>query len=168
MSLKIVVIVFVLSIAVAVGKFYERCELATEMRDKHSVPIDQVGNWVCEAHYATNFTTSTSSENESGIFLIHNSWCAPNGGCEADCDNFLDDDISDDVACMKKIHAALGYFKGWGKYSENNCGNRSSEFIQGCFEDTDTATDTSTTRVTSSTPQTSTIHPDSAFLKLIM
>lgn len=37
MSLKIVVIIFVLLIAVAVGKFYERCELATEMRDKHNV-----------------------------------------------------------------------------------------------------------------------------------
>lgn len=127
------------------SKTYDRCELAKELRYKHMIPVDQVGEYVCYARYATEYTTSSSTDTGRGIFLIHNSWCKPDENCKLDCEMLLDDDIGDDVACIKHIFAELGFFNGWPTYSDHNCGNRSSEFVEGCFDDASDNTALATT-----------------------
>lgn len=116
------------------GKTYTRCELANELRDVHNVPQDQIADWVCIASFHSNFKTSTRGATTYGLFQIGGDWwCSEGKACNVDCAKLIDDDITDDITCARKIHAKHG-FPAWAAF-EPNCRGRSSEFVRNCFTD---------------------------------
>lgn len=127
------------------GKIFERCELARELRDKHNIPVGQVGDWVCEAQYKSKFNTSARDRDGGhGIFSFQSSWCGPNGYCQISCEDLLDDDITDDVDCMREYIVQYGYFNVQKRWKDHNCAERSSGFIEGCFGEESELTITTT------------------------
>lgn len=144
MSVKLCVLVLVLTTTGGIGKIYERCELAREFRYRHNIPLEQVGDWVCNAEFASKFNTSDRTEVHRGLFLIHTAWCGPGGECNLDCEQLLDDDISDDIVCMQKLLAQHGYFTTWEHWGDW-CPKITS--VQNCIETTSTTPpQTSTTQ----------------------
>lgn len=143
------VISFVHPVSQKTGKIYDRCELAKELRYKHNMPRDQLHMWVCIAHHESSFNTAAvgrlnaDGSGDHGLFQISDLyWCSLTGtdkACGAPCSHFEDADITDDVKCIKKIHAEHQLiqgdgFRAWAVY-EPYCKDRAYEFTQGCFED---------------------------------
>lgn len=133
------------------GKVYERCELARELLYRHQMAMDEIANWVCIAYHESNFNTSavgrknTDGSGDHGLFQISDIyWCSPPGkgrACGLSCAQLEDDDISDDVACMKKIydeHTRISGdgFTAWSVY-QPYCLGQSSPFTEGCFTESD-------------------------------
>lgn len=97
-----------------VHKIYERCELARELYYTHDLPYEQIATWVCIAKYESIFNTSAignvnyDGSQDHGLFQISDIyWCSPPGKgwvCGLSCAKLENSDISDDVACMKKIY----------------------------------------------------------------
>lgn len=129
------------------GKVYGQCELAQELRFKHKIPMEQVATWVCIAKHESNFNTSAvgrlnaDGSEDHGLFQISDLfWCSPPGhgtGCGVACSKFEDNDISDDVECMLKIHDEHTFLSGdgfnaWSVYRPH-CQGRSIGYIDGCF-----------------------------------
>lgn len=94
-------------------KIYERCELARELFYVHNLPFQQIATWVCIAKYESNYNTSAvghanyDGSLDHGLFQISDIyWCSPPGKgwvCGLSCAKLENSDITDDVACMKKI-----------------------------------------------------------------
>lgn len=133
------------------GMIYKRCELARELRDRHGMPSDQIGTWVCIAHHESRFNTSAigrlnaDGSADHGLFQISDIyWCSPPGKgwvCGLSCAQLEDNDISDDVECMKIIyeeHQRLSGngFNAWAVY-QPYCHGRSEDYSAGCFDDDD-------------------------------
>uniref|UniRef100_A0A1B0CTG4 lysozyme n=1 Tax=Lutzomyia longipalpis TaxID=7200 RepID=A0A1B0CTG4_LUTLO len=133
------------------AKIYDRCELAQELVYKHHVPIEEVATWVCIAKHESNFNTSAvghlnaDGSGDHGLFQISDIyWCSPPGKgwvCGLSCAQLEDDDISDDVKCMRKIYAehqrlSGDGFNAWAVYSPH-CRGRAEKYIDGCFTEDD-------------------------------
>ncbi|CAD7081920.1 unnamed protein product [Hermetia illucens] len=134
------------------GKVYTPCELATELRHKHKIPLEQIATWVCIAKHESNFNTSaigrlnTDGSEDHGIFQVSDIyWCSPPGNgwaCGLSCGDLEDSDITDDVECIRKIyeeHTRLSGdgFNAWTVYKPH-CKEKADRYIQGCFSDTAT------------------------------
>lgn len=130
------------------GKVYGRCELARELYYQHKMPIEQIPTWVCIVKHESAFNTSAvgrlnwDGSEDHGLFQISDIyWCGANGkSCGAQCSEFRNDDISDDVKCVKKIHAehqrlSGDGFNAWTVYPR--CKDQSSQYTQGCFDDSE-------------------------------
>lgn len=128
------------------AKIYEPCELADELFNRHSVPFDQIPTWVCIAKHESNFDTSVvgrlnwDGSTDHGIFQISALyWCSLTGAgkaCNAACSDFEDEDIGDDVACIKQIHAehqrlSGDGFNAWAVYKPH-CQGDVSSYIETC------------------------------------
>lgn len=97
-----------------VHKIYERCELARELLHVHNLPFEQIATWVCIAKYESNYNTSAighanaDGSLDHGLFQISDIfWCSPPGKgwvCGLSCAKLENSDITDDVACMRKIY----------------------------------------------------------------
>jgi lysozyme C len=131
-----------------VGKVYERCELAQELRYKHKIPMEQVATWVCIAKHESGFNTSAigrlnaDGSEDHGLFQISDIyWCGDSGkSCDVQCSELRDNEISNDVVCMLKIfeeHTRLSGdgFNAWAVYPR--CKGQSQSFIEGCFSTED-------------------------------
>lgn len=129
------------------GKVYDRCELARELRYQHDIPLEQIHTWVCIAKHESSFRTSaigrlnTDGSTDHGLFQISNIyWCSNSGrgkGCQAQCSDFENADISDDVRCIRQIwdeHQRLfgNGFHAWTVY-DRNCRHITPQFTQDCF-----------------------------------
>lgn len=116
-------------IALVRGKFYERCELASELRDKHNVPVNQIGDWVCITELHSGLNTNYRDYPAHGLFKISEHWCSTKR-CKLNCEKLLDDDINDDVACVQKIQALREFIvsSAWNRaYYGNNCSVKSAD-----------------------------------------
>lgn len=131
--------------SVGEGKVYERCELARELLYQHKLPRDQIATWVCIAKHESAFNTSAigrlnwDGSEDHGLFQISDIyWCGADGkSCDAQCSDFRDNDISDDIRCIKKIHKehtrlSGDGFNAWTVYPR--CKGTSQAFVDGCFE----------------------------------
>lgn len=95
-------------------KIYERCKLARELLHVHNLPFEQIATWVCIAKYESNYNTSAignangDGSMDHGLFQISDIyWCSPPGNgwvCGLSCAKLENNDISDDVECMKRIY----------------------------------------------------------------
>ncbi|XP_011309649.1 lysozyme c-1-like [Fopius arisanus] len=108
------------------GRILTNCEAAKELQ-KAGIPKTFISNWVCLMRSESGMNTSlmkgpgTSSSFTYGIFQIsslNNKYCIrgrKGGVCNKKCEDFLNDDISDDIICASKIEKAEGfkYWKGW-------------------------------------------------------
>ncbi|CAO1385364.1 unnamed protein product [Diamesa hyperborea] len=116
------------------AKRYERCELARELSQKHNFALEDVGMLVCIAEEGSNLDTDKTNSIAYGLFQLHNKfWCLQNevgGGCIMKCSDLIDDDITDDVKCVKRILLVEG-FDAWGK--KTSCVPTSKAVIKQCF-----------------------------------
>lgn len=106
--------------ALGEAKVYSKCDLAKEL-GKNGISRTFYGNWIClaNAESAMDTTKVTRLPNQTasyGIFQINSKqWCRPGrkaGVCNMKCEDFLDDDITNDIECVKLIQSRLG-FNGW-------------------------------------------------------
>lgn len=133
--------------AVGKGKIYTRCELATELRHKHRIPLEQIATWVCIAKFESSFNTSAvghlnaDGSGDHGLFQISDIyWCSPPGKglvCGLTCAELEDSDITDDIECAQKIfdeHTRLSGdgFTAWAVYNPH-CRGKSKNYIADCF-----------------------------------
>ncbi|XP_020653229.2 lysozyme C, milk isozyme [Pogona vitticeps] len=109
---------------------YSKCELYEELT-KHGLDGYTgigVGHWICLILFGSGYDTEyyKFSDGHPYYGLFHLSglkWCS-NGRhpsenlCKIDCDNFLDDNISDDVECAKKVAASKGGMMSWKHFGE--------------------------------------------------
>lgn len=134
-------------IEATIGKTYERCELAKELRNVHNIPLDQLHTWVCIANHESRFNTAAigrlnaDGSLDHGLFQISDIyWCSNEGigkGCNAACSDFRNADISDDVRCVRQIydeHQRLfgNGFHAWAVY-EPHCRHQTNQYISDCF-----------------------------------
>ncbi|XP_071051658.1 uncharacterized protein [Onthophagus taurus] len=128
------------SITITTGKIYDHCELANELLNKYNFPQDQIATWVCIAYKESSYNTAAKSQDghDFGLFQIDNTyWCSPPGtGCGVSCDQLLNDDISDDVKCVKTIYDVTQQetgngFSAWATYPM--CQDNVNSYTDGCF-----------------------------------
>ncbi|XP_054859818.1 lysozyme C, milk isozyme-like [Eublepharis macularius] len=122
----LVALLFLL-ISVNEAKVFQRCELAKLLKkagmDRYSGIT--LGDWICLTFYESNFNTKSlggpnpDGGRNYGLFQINSRWwCAikkgkPFLGCENYCGDFMDDDIGDDIACVKRIARKPVRMEGW-------------------------------------------------------
>ncbi|CAG9829224.1 unnamed protein product [Diabrotica balteata] len=123
------------------AKVYTKCGLAQDLV-KIGFDRSMVGNWVCMIESESGRDTSKQKAKANGgkalgLFQINSKdWCTfgkAGGKCNAKCEDFLDDEITKDATCAKKIQAELGfrYWDGWTQ----SCYGRSypSTIVPLCF-----------------------------------
>uniref|UniRef100_A0A182NIB8 lysozyme n=1 Tax=Anopheles dirus TaxID=7168 RepID=A0A182NIB8_9DIPT len=150
------------------GKVYERCELARELYYRHRLPFDQIATWVCIAHRESSYNVSAigrlnaDGSEDHGLFQISDIyWCSPPGKgwvCGLSCSDLEDNDLTDDVECMRTIHEehtrlSGDGFNAWAVYRPY-CKGRSEHYVSGCFEDSDIDTITDRAPITTTTTTT--------------
>merc|ERR1719273_764263 len=129
------------------AKPYERCELAKIFHK--SFPIEQVNDWLCLAYHESRFDSSAvgktnpDGSKDLGLFQISEKWwCKWDKvsivSCDVTCNKFLDNDVSDDIRCVKKIfkeHSKLqgNGFKAWTAWSNKCAGKDLRAFSKGCL-----------------------------------
>ncbi|XP_055839269.1 lysozyme-like [Episyrphus balteatus] len=112
------------SLLFANGKQYMRCELCKELIQKYNFDKTFLSNWICMIEHESGRDTTKVSRKPNGsasygIFQINSKgWCTigrKGGICNTKCEDFLNDNITDDVACAKKIYAREGFqhWSGW-------------------------------------------------------
>jgi C-type lysozyme/alpha-lactalbumin family len=134
------------SISGNVGKVYERCELARELRFNYDIPMEHIATWVCIAKHESSFNTSAigrlnwDGSEDHGLFQISDIyWCGETGkACGLKCDELRDNDISNDVQCILKIHEehtrlSGDGFNAWAVYPR--CKGQSESYVVNCFGD---------------------------------
>nr|XP_060632278.1 lysozyme C, milk isozyme-like [Anolis sagrei ordinatus] len=139
---------FLIFLLIAPGetKIFSRCHLVTLLAN--SVPEDYAGytinDWICLAHAASYYDSSRISKQELssgrnyGLFQFNNMEHCSDGCrtslnvCRADCIDFIDDDLTDDIQCVMKIIAADSGFGEWKVYNWNCKGKDLTRWTKGC------------------------------------
>ncbi|ELK08414.1 alpha-lactalbumin [Pteropus alecto] len=96
------------------AKQFTKCELSQVLKDMDGYGGITLPEWICTIFHSSGYDTETIINNngkrEYGLFQINNKlWCRDNRKlqsrniCDISCDKFLDDDLTDDVICAKKI-----------------------------------------------------------------
>jgi hypothetical protein len=129
------------------GKIYNKCELAQELKHKHSIPDDLIAIYTCIAERQSNFNTEAVGDGyHFGMYQLSSEfWCSTYGAgkaCNLECSDLLDDDISDDLACMDVIleeHQRLSGdgFNAWPSY--RGCKAKKHTYVSECFDGSYTA-----------------------------
>ncbi|XP_005187505.1 lysozyme c-1 [Musca domestica] len=136
-SITIVLLLLLHCTSPAYGKKYLRCELSRELVERYKVNKTFLSNWICLIEHESDRDTKKVTRlgngvNKFGIFQISSKEC--NDGskvtscdtqkypcCKVKCENFLNDDISDDVACAQRIFDLKGFqnWNGWSSFCRN-------------------------------------------------
>ncbi|XP_060659659.1 lysozyme isoform X1 [Drosophila nasuta] len=117
------VLLLSLSLSETQSKLLTRCQLAKELL-RHDFPRSYLSNWVCLVESESGRSTSKSMQlpNQSvsyGLFQINSkNWCRKGrrgGICNIKCEEFLNDEISDDSRCAMQIFNRHGFqaWPGW-------------------------------------------------------
>lgn len=103
------------------AKVFTDCELVKELQ-RAKISNAFTSNWICLMQSESKMDTTlvigpkTASSYSYGILQINSAkWCTrgrKGGNCNKRCEDFLNDDIQDDIACAKKIFDQEG-FKAW-------------------------------------------------------
>ncbi|XP_013112603.2 uncharacterized protein LOC106090823 isoform X1 [Stomoxys calcitrans] len=133
------------------GKIFTRCSLAQELYTKHKFPLQDIATWVCIAEHQSSFDSSAVGRQNGdgsanyGLFQISDRyWCysgpTPEEGkaCNVACHKLADEDLQDDVRCIRIIydeHTRISGngFNAWTVYSRS-CQNQNIEQIRQCFD----------------------------------
>lgn len=122
-----------MSFELSLAKVYDACEFVKEIHEKHNVTKDDLYKHMCIATVALDTTTQTDKEN--GIYGIGSEWWCkenePGGGCNVKCSKLRDDDITDDIACAKKILSQQGV-DAWNE-TEDECKSGYQNFANVCL-----------------------------------
>ncbi|XP_050502010.1 alpha-lactalbumin-like [Diabrotica virgifera virgifera] len=123
-------------------RVYDKCTLARELLNEYHLPRWQIPTWICIVEHESRYNTAArnTQTNDHGLFQISQLfWCDPPAhpqGCGVTCDSLRDDDIHDDVKCVKKIFDEWqrmkgNGFKAWTTY-DAYCGGNNEGYINGC------------------------------------
>lgn len=89
---------------------YDQCELIRDLAEYHSLSFQDALGFTCVAQeiseLRTTFANSNGAEKYFGIFGISEGKACKfgeTGICGVTCDKFLDDDVTDDLECLKTI-----------------------------------------------------------------
>ncbi|XP_016965620.1 uncharacterized protein LOC108034903 isoform X2 [Drosophila biarmipes] len=130
----------------ASAKIFDRCELAHSLQQRFGLPAAQVATLVCIAQHSSDFNTAAFGGGAGlgggshGLFQISDVyWCSPPGqgkGCGLSCASLRDDDIADDVLCVRKIYAEHQRISGdgftaWQAYGAY-CRQDAASYVAGC------------------------------------
>ncbi|XP_067848350.1 lysozyme C-2-like [Heptranchias perlo] len=147
--MKILLVLNLLLLATS-AKIFERCELAQTLKAHgldgfHGYSL---ANWLCMAYSASGFNAQTIknyrnegiiSSTNYGIFQINNrQWC--NDGttkfsynlCGINCHNLLDDDIIDDIQCVKSVVVTQLGMEIWPDWKRKCMGQEVDQFLHQC------------------------------------
>ncbi|KAL1434128.1 hypothetical protein MTO96_011779 [Rhipicephalus appendiculatus] len=124
------------------AKVFEKCELARELLYVHGFPEDQIPQWVCIAEHESLFNSSAvghlnwDGSADHGLFQINDRyWCSPPGPkneCYLNCSDLEDDDITDDVECVRLIYKRHG-FSAWAVWRGLCRGVNYSNYLNECI-----------------------------------
>uniref|UniRef100_A0A182J560 lysozyme n=1 Tax=Anopheles atroparvus TaxID=41427 RepID=A0A182J560_ANOAO len=141
-TMKLFVVTIVLAIlSSAYGKIFTKCELANVLFN-NGFPKSQIPDWICIAEHESAFNTKAiNRQNDDGsvdygIFQINSRyWCSedstPGKECNVTCEELLDDDIRDSLACIKIIYN-VHHFHAWVAW-RNKCDGKPLPSISECF-----------------------------------
>ncbi|XP_056631455.1 lysozyme C, milk isozyme-like [Diorhabda sublineata] len=134
-------LIFILNISFVYCRIYDKCTLAKELLNKYQFPKDQISTWICIVEHESNYNTAAenTASHDNGLFQISQIyWCdqAPNKGCNKPCSSFRDDNIDDDVSCVKTIFGDFqkregNGFKAWTTY-DAYCNKDTNDYISNC------------------------------------
>ncbi|XP_026581582.1 lysozyme C, milk isozyme-like [Pseudonaja textilis] len=142
----IVLAVLFLFIAANEAKVYSRCQLVSILRRNGMDGYRgySLGNWICMAYYQSRYNSrfvgpQTSNGNRQyGIFQISSRWWCNNyqgptaNGCNKPCSAFINDDITDDITCAKRIVRDPNGMNAWYAWQKNCKGKNLSRWTRGC------------------------------------
>ncbi|XP_043216152.1 lysozyme P-like [Amphibalanus amphitrite] len=96
----------------------DKCQLARELM-RHGMPEHELADWLCLADHESRYDTGAVGRLngdrtvDHGLFQISDLyWCdwsreepqrSYRNLCRASCDDFRDDDITNDLACVRQI-----------------------------------------------------------------
>ncbi|XP_032068107.1 lysozyme C, milk isozyme-like [Thamnophis elegans] len=135
-----------LFIAANEAKVYTKCELASILKRNGMDGYYgySLGNWICLAYYETNYNSGLVGEpnwdgsRNYGIFQINSRWWCNNyqghtaNHCKKSCSAFTNDDITDDIACAKRIVREPQGMDAWFAWKNHCKGTNLSEWTWGC------------------------------------
>ncbi|XP_046518428.1 lysozyme C [Equus quagga] len=146
--MKVLLTLGLLLLSVTVqGKVFERCELARTLK---RLGLDgfrgvSLPNWVCLARWESNYNTRATNYNpgsqstDYGIFQINSRYWCDDGktpqavnACRIPCSALLQDDITQAVACAKRVVSDPQGIRAWVAW-RNRCQNRDlTQYVKGC------------------------------------
>nr|XP_056711996.1 lysozyme C, milk isozyme-like [Euleptes europaea] len=135
-----------LLIAVNEAVVFEKCELARRLKNAGMSGYYgySLGDWICMAYHESRFNTAavgppnSDGSRDYGIFQINSRWWCSNGqgrtanGCHTSCNNFLTNDISDDIECAKRVVRDPNRMNAWVAWRNNCKGRNLSHWTSGC------------------------------------
>ncbi|XP_063281598.1 lysozyme C, milk isozyme-like [Pelobates fuscus] len=120
----------------------DKCTLAEELRNGSIVGYKQytVEDYLCMALYTSDLDTSLhSSPSEYGIFQINSYWWCNDGRtvarknlCGVLCRDFLDDNVKDDIKCLRRIVREPNGLEAWDGYKMHCKGKDLSYLTSEC------------------------------------
>ncbi|CAH2273657.1 lysozyme C [Pelobates cultripes] len=98
---------------------------------------------ICLARYESNYNTAAVNNNgpsrDYGIFQINSKWWCNDGktsgsknACRISCQKLLDDNISDDIECAKRVVRDPSGISAWVAWRNHCKGKDLSKFTAGC------------------------------------
>uniref|UniRef100_H2MKJ6 lysozyme n=2 Tax=Oryzias latipes TaxID=8090 RepID=H2MKJ6_ORYLA len=138
-------LVFLLLVAGASAKVFERCQWARLLKAQGMDGYRGVSlaNWVCLTQHESRFNTNAINHNRDGstdygIFQINSYWWCDDGktgrvnGCKIPCSALLSDSVGTAIACAKRIVQDPSGIAAWVAWRDHCRGRDVSSYIQGC------------------------------------
>jgi hypothetical protein len=126
----LIIYTLLLSVSLGEGKKFEKCELARELMEVHDASLKDAEKFVCIAEFSSGFDSEYSEETSFGIFNISESACEAEtlgGSCNEICSSFIDDDISNDLECVKRLSISVPRCRGENEKYLDDCRLTSSQ-----------------------------------------
>ncbi|XP_069025154.1 lysozyme C-like [Embiotoca jacksoni] len=138
-------LVFLLLVAAASAKVFERCEWARVLKNNGMASYRGISlaDWVClsqwESHYNTRaINRNTDGSTDYGIFQINSRyWCNDGGvssanGCNIPCSALRTDDVRAAITCAKRVVRDPNGIGAWVAW-RNHCQNQDlRSYLAGC------------------------------------
>ncbi|KAL2100248.1 hypothetical protein ACEWY4_004642 [Coilia grayii] len=138
-------LVFLLVVAVANARVYDRCELARILKNSGMDGYWGVSlaDWVCLAKWESDYNTDATNHNtdgstDYGIFQINSRWWCNNGysrtsnACGISCSELLSPNLSVAIRCAKRVVRDPNGIRAWVAWRLHCQGRNLSSYIAGC------------------------------------
>ncbi|KAG8566465.1 hypothetical protein GDO81_013263, partial [Engystomops pustulosus] len=135
-------IVLILSAIAASSLALDRCSVLRAVKASGVVGIkgSTAGDYVCLAYYASGYNPSLNrSPTEYGMFQINSYWWCDDGKtpgrkniCRVRCKDLLNNNLKDDLACVKRIVQDPNGLNAWVPWKQNCKGKNLNKFTTGC------------------------------------
>ncbi|XP_078128297.1 lysozyme C-like [Sander vitreus] len=138
-------LVFLLFVALASAKNYQRCEWARVLKNygMNNYLGISLADWVCLCKWESNYNTeainhNTDGSTDYGIFQINSRWWCTDGltpttnACNINCKELLTDNVQVAIDCAKRVVRDPNGIRAWVGW-RNHCENRDlSSYLAGC------------------------------------